>query len=275
MNKKIIISESEKEHIKKIQNLNEQDWVSLLLNKFGKDAPSSDNKTETDDVKSDDEKKTDTDSFKSDDVKSADSYMDEKSTGSVDSKWMKITKKVIDKFEGGYWNPECGHPTGGMGKSTETMFGLDRKNGGWDSKPCGQKFFGIIDNEKKKLGKSEFCKTWKHGYRGGSLENKLKELAATCMKESYDRNAGRFFNSELKKRVESNNRLLMHFSYACWNGSGFFQKFANSLKKGVSDGLSDKELVNLAIKDRKSTRLYHQDKVAAVITDKNLNSDLA
>jgi hypothetical protein len=28
---------------------------------------------------------------------------------------MTITKKVIDKLEGGYWNPKCGHPSSGMG----------------------------------------------------------------------------------------------------------------------------------------------------------------
>lgn len=186
--------------------------------------------------------------------------------GSVDDKWMNITKQVIDKFEGGYWNPECGHPTKGMGKSTETMFGLDRKNGGWDKSTCGKKFFGLIDAEKDKLGKSEFCKVWKHGYKGGSLENELKNIASSCMKDVYERNM-KTFPSEVKQKIESNPGLLIHFSYACWNGPGYFQTFAKSIKRGIEEKLSDDELIKLAIKDRKNSNLYHQDKVASVINN--------
>jgi hypothetical protein len=63
----------------------------------------------------------------------------------------------------------------------------------------------------------------------------------------------------------------MHFSYASWNGSGFFQKFAKSLDDGIKSGKSDEELVKQAISDRKSTNLYNQDKVASVMTSTNLN----
>ena len=63
----------------------------------------------------------------------------------------------------------------------------------------------------------------------------------------------------------------MHFSYASWNGPGFFQKFANSLNKAVKEGKSDKELLKQAIADRKNTGLIRQEKVAAVLTDPNLN----
>ena len=269
MNKRIIISESEKKHIKNIQKLDEQDWVTAILNKFGKDIIPGDKK-------SDDEK--------SDDEKSDDDFLETKSSGSVDSKWMKVTKKVIDKFEGGYWNGSTSknnsttkmgicsnHPNGSMGASTETMFGLDRYNGVIEKSPEGKEFFRIIDKQKKDLGMSQFCKKWKWLYRGGDLEDKLKTLAAKIMKQSYDRNAGNYFSPELKKRVESNDRLLMHFSYASWNGPGFFQKFAKSLNNAVKEGKSDKELLKQAIADRKNTGLIRQDKVAAVLTDPNLN----
>lgn len=186
----------------------------------------------------------------------------------VDSKWMDITTKVIDKLEGGYWNPKCDHPRSGMGKSTETLFGLDRYNGNIESTPEGQEFFSLIDKEKKELGKTGFCKKWKWLFRGGEKESKLKNLAAKIMKKRFDSNLKNFVeDEETKTRILSDPRLLMHMSYATWNGSGFFQKFANSLEDGVKRGLSDDELVDLAIKDRSQTRLLNKSKIEKVIRD--------
>jgi len=192
------------------------------------------------------------------------------SSGSVDSKWENITKKVIDEFEGGYWNPKCGHQTAGMGKSTETMFGLDRYNGNIESTPEGKEFFRLIDKEKTDLGMQQFCKTWKWLYRGGHLEDELKTLAAKIMKNQYDINSNNYFSPELRERVENNDSLLMHFAYASWNGPGFFKKFAKSLDDGVKSGKSDSELINQAISDRKNSVLLHQDKVASVMRSSDL-----
>ena len=36
----------------------------------------------------------------------------------------------------------------------------------------------------------------------------------------------------------------MHFSYASWNGPGYFKKFAKSLEDGVKSGKSDEELID-------------------------------
>jgi hypothetical protein len=274
MSKRLIITESEKNEIKGLYNINEQDKPGfgdaiMALLKKSEDESNSDDKPKTDDTKSDN---------------SDDSYLNDKTSGSVDSKWMKVTKKVIDKFEGGYWNGSTSknnqttklgicsnHPDGSMGASTETMFGLDRYNGSIEKTSDGQEFFRLIDKQKKDLGMAQFCKKWKWNYKGGELEDTLKNLAAKVMKHSYDRNAGNYFSPELRKRVESNDRLLMHFSYASWNGPGFFQKFAKSLNNAVKDGKSDKELLKQAIEDRKGTRLLRQEKVAAVLTDPNLN----
>jgi hypothetical protein len=248
MSKKLIITEEEKKDIKSLYNINEQisfdsiiDYLGDLLKNMGKEKPKPKSSVVT-------------------------------SSGSLDSKWVNVTKKVIDEFEGGYWNPKCGHTTKGMGVSTETMFGLDRKNGNIESAPEGKEFFRIIDKEKTDLGIKQFCKTWKHYYTGGQLEGTLKTLAAKIMKHQYDTNSKNYFtNPELRKRVEANDRLLMHFSYACWNGPGYFQKFAKSLEAGIKSGKSDEELVKQAISDRKNTNLYNQDKVASVMTSTNLN----
>ena len=255
MSKRIIITEEEKNEIKSLYNINEQGAGDILkgladtivnmikTGKFGDD----------------------------DNDENEDSYLNDINSGSVDSKWDKITKKVIDEFEGGYWNPKCGHTTKGMGISTETMFGLDRYNGDIESTPEGKEFFRIIDNEKTKLGMQQFCNTWKWNYRGGNLEDTLKTLASKIMKRQYDSNSKNYFSPELRKRVEANDRLLMHFSYASWNGPGYFKKFAKSMNDGINSGKSDSELVKQAISDRKNTSLLNQDKVASVMTSSGLD----
>jgi hypothetical protein len=251
MAKRFIITEDEKNNIKSLYKINEQAGAALtsladtILNmiktrNFGGDSSDSSDLTDLLNINS----------------------------GSVDSKWDSVTKKVIDEFEGGYWNPKCGHTTKGMGKSTETMFGLDRYNGNIESTPDGKEFFRIIDNEKTNPG---FCKTWTHNYRGGNLENTLKTLAAKIMKHQYDNNSKNYFSPELRARVEANDRLLMHFSYASWNGPGYFKKFAKSLDDGIKSGKSDSELVKQAISDRKNTSLLNQDKVASIMTSSDLN----
>lgn len=190
-------------------------------------------------------------------------YLDQSSSssnfvigGDVDSNWMSITEKVIDKFEGGYWNYwECkNHPYAKIyDNSGETLFGLDRKAGKIENiSPDGSEFFRLIDEEKKKLGMDRFCQVWKYNYRGGELEGKLKQLAAKVMKKIYDQNMRNYVkNNEVRKRIEGNSGLLLHMSYACWNGPGFFRKFANKIEEGVNNGLSDEELIDLVTKQRK------------------------
>ena len=201
------------------------------------------------------------------------------STSGGDSDFMDVTKKVIANFEGGYWNGSTtknesttklgickNHPKGSMGASTETMFGLDRYNGNIESSPEGKEFFKIIDNEKQKLGMDGFCKKWKWLYRGGENEEKLKELAAKIMKKSFDRNMSNFVKDQnVKDKIMKNKGLLVHMSYASWNGPGFFRKFANELTNAVKQGKSDSELINVAIQSRANTKLLNKDKVAAAI----------
>ena len=192
---------------------------------------------------------------------------------------MEITKKVIANFEGGYWNGSTSknestsklgicknHPKGSMGASTETMFGLDRYNGNIESTPEGKQFFEIIDNQKEELGMDAFCKKWKWLYRGGENEEELKELAAKIMKRSFDRNMSNFVkDQEVKDKIMKNKGLLVHMTYACWNGPGFFKKFANELTDAVKQGKSDSELIDVAINSRANTKLLNKDKVAAAI----------
>jgi len=181
-------------------------------------------------------------------------------TGGVDSVWKSFTDKIIDKFEGGYWNNDKTKPndkkcpkhpyTSISDNSGETMFGIDRRAGDWDNDSDGQAYFGLIDGEKEAAGSmDEFCKTWVWLYRGGKLEDELKLMASSMMRKSYERNK-KWLSSEALNEVEGNKRLMFHFAYACWNGSGFFQDFAEDINMAVNQGLSGDDLVNVAVNGR-------------------------
>lgn len=169
--------------------------------------------------------------------------------GPVNVNFLSITKKVIDKLEGGYYNPRW-HEGSGMGDSGETMFGMDRKHGisYRDSVP-GKKFWSIIDADKEKKGK----KVWKHYYRGGQLESELTQLAAQQIEPKYYELKKKYLSDEAEKLVDSNPKLIFHFSYACWNGPGFFKLFAKKINDAVKKGITDPdELVEVAINSRKN-----------------------
>ena len=183
-----------------------------------------------------------------------------KSRLSVSSVWNSFTDKIIDKFEGGYWNNDTTkprnkkcvkHPNDPMyDNSGETMFGIDRRAGNWDSDPKGREFFELIDNEKENYeNMEEFCQTWRWNYKGGSLQSELKSRAGDLMLTVYENNKD-VFTPEALEEVESNKRLLFHFAYACWNGSGVFQSFAEDINDAVESGLSGDELVDVAIESR-------------------------
>jgi hypothetical protein len=181
-----------------------------------------------------------------------------KSSGSVESKWNNVTKKVIDEFEGGYWNHwQCkNHPYAAMYRNSgETLFGLDRKAGNIENlAPEGKEFFKIIDDDKKKLGMSNFCKKWTYNYRGGELEERLKDLASKIMFGEYQKNMSNYVKDpETKKRIENNEGLLLHMSYATWNGPGHFNKFAKKIDTAVKEGKSDDELIEIAKNNRTNT----------------------
>lgn len=269
MSRKLIITESEKNNIKSLYNIKEDSEsfadgiLDLVFNP--KNTQTTDNK----DVETTNDTTYDIDEL----------------SGSVDENWMKITKKVIDKLEGGYWNPIC-TPSSRMGKSTETMFGLDRYNGNIESTNSGKEFFRLIDNEKTRLGATSkkrligdrlkwsnmgnFCSTWSYNYKGGPLEEKLKTLAAKIMKERYDNDSKNYLTPEAKKVVESNPNLLLHFSYATWNGSGYFKNFAKTINNEVKKGTLTPKLIDLAISDRKNTGLLNKQKVEDAIRNPNI-----
>jgi peptidoglycan hydrolase-like protein with peptidoglycan-binding domain len=185
-----------------------------------------------------------------------------KSIIDVDSIWKTFTDKIIDNFEGGYWNNDVtkpkserciNHPSDPMyDNSGETMFGIDRRAGGWDNTPEGKEFFALIDDEKKTYDNMlEFCNTWTWNYDGGPLKSELKSKAGDLMLSAYNRNK-RFLSPKALQEIESNKKLLFHFAYACWNGSGYFQDFADEINDAVDSGLTGDDLVDIAIDSRNS-----------------------
>ncbi len=163
-------------------------------------------------------------------------------SGPVDFK--DATIKVINKFEGGYYNPRW-HKSSGMGDSGETMFGIDRKHGIDENySPAAKKFWTLIDKNKSR-------KVWKHYHRGGELETQLTELAAEIMQSPFRRNMNDFFTPQAKKIVENDYNLTFNFIYATWNGSLWFKRFASVINEAVSDGITDpRKLIKMAIKKR-------------------------
>ncbi len=158
--------------------------------------------------------------------------------------------KVIDTLEGGYYHPNMvkdGRLKSSykMGKSGETMMGMDRKYGaGFAKTSAGKEFWGLMD-------KANASQNWKHNYMGGSLENKLKNLVADMIKPEYDSLSSKYLNSKAREIVKKSPDLTFNFIYATWNGPGWFQTFAKKINEAVDSGITNpSELTKVAIKAR-------------------------
>jgi|688.fasta_scaffold53232_2 hypothetical protein len=171
------------------------------------------------------------------------------SSGPVSVNFVDIAKKVINKLEGGYYNPKW-HKGSGLGDSGETMFGMDRKHGvDYRNSPEGQRFWKIIDDDKKKKGK----KVWHHYYRGGELEQVLTNLASKQIEPRYYQWKKKYLSNDAEKIVDRTPKLIFHFAYACWNGEGFFRLFSKKINKSVEKGITDPDkLVKVALDSRKN-----------------------
>jgi hypothetical protein len=159
------------------------------------------------------------------------------------------TDKIIEDLEGGYYNPSW-HYNSKMGKSGETLFGLDRKHGGHlNTTPEGLEFWKLVDQNKNK-------DVWKYNYKPtGSLGERLRNLLSRILEKSYDNLSKKYLNPESIKIVNSDPKLKFHFIYATWNGPGFFQKFANKLNNRIGNQniLNPNELFKLSMQDRRDS----------------------
>lgn len=180
---------------------------------------------------------------------------------------MDITKYgnlIIDRLEGGYFHPDMyakdpGFFSGRGDKynatidkayknSGETMFGFDRKNGGNLNKKASMvEFWKLVDQYYtshhgdlnwwgEKGGK---FRTGKASGVPSSVGDRLRQLAVATMAEQLNTLANSYLKPEAKKVVFNDPRLFVQFLYACWNGPGNFQKFAEVMNKAYAAGTRD------------------------------------
>lgn len=256
--KKIIITEKQYKFLEENYKITEQTENEKIFSKFINMVKDTTKQKSSPDTSPDTGTTPDTENEDNDDGETID--YDTENLSSTGDKFMDVTRKVIEKFEGGYWNPICAkypgtrHPpkTGAYKDSGETMYGLDRVAGNIENLSSeGKEFFTLIDKEKQKLGEETFCRTWIWNYIPPEpLKSKLINLASATMKKGYNNNEKYFFKGNTKKVVDSSRALLLHFSYATWNGPWFFQQFANTINKGVAEGKPIKSLIELAKQDR-------------------------
>ena len=150
--------------------------------------------------------------------------------------------------------------------SGETMFGIDRKNGGAiNTTAAGRRFWSIIDNAGARS-------SWPWNYMGGSLRQTLKDAAADIMYPEYERMASKYLTPKSKSIVDSDDRLLFNFIYATWNGEGWFRRFSSDFNDAVKSGVINKDqLVQVVLKSRleSSTSLIRQTgaKIASILSN--------
>jgi hypothetical protein len=189
-----------------------------------------------------------------DDSKTQDSEDDETETSTSDTEYNKLSttdfekqvNKVIDNLEGGYYHPNMNKSD--MGKSGETMMGMDRKHGtGFAQTSAGKEFWKLIDDANAK-------NNWKHYYMGGPLESRLRKLVVKMIQPEYERLSNSYLSKEAREIVNKSPNLMFHFIYSTWNGSGWFQKFAKKINEAVDKGVTKiSDLESIAMKSRKES----------------------
>lgn len=155
-------------------------------------------------------------------------------------KFSYLTGIVIDNFEGGYYHPNMlpsfkPSDQDKLRASGETMFGLDRKAGAQLAKyPEWKVFWDAIDYNQMVSGK------WKYNSRGGEIAGKLKDLCSAIMFKWFSELAKKYILLGSMDEIANDDRLIIHFAYACWNGEGWYKKFAEALNNAIAKFPNDR-----------------------------------
>jgi len=163
-----------------------------------------------------------------------------------------VTKQVIANLEGGYYNPAY-HGTGDARYNTsgETMFGIDRKNGGTiNTSKAGVEFWKLIEEAQK-------TKKWKWNYvPPDPLQTQLVDLAVQMIEPGYNDFIKRYVESKTNGKqvsdiINQDGRLKFNFVYGAWNGPGWFQGYSNKVVAAYNSGKkTPDELVKVFIAAR-------------------------
>ena len=170
------------------------------------------------------------------------------------SEFQDAINKIIDGLEGGYYHPDMKkrNPSkfSAMGKSGETMFGMDRRHGNQEKYAAGQEFWRLIDSQNASAN-------WSYNYKlqdNPQLAGQLKNLIGDIMKPLFDNYANKYLTPEAKNIVLGNPPLYFNFVYATWNGPNWFKKFAKKINDSVSQGVTDPNaLADLAVQSRRDS----------------------
>lgn len=165
-------------------------------------------------------------------------------------------KIIIDKFEGGYFNP--GMPEGSdpvYARSGETMMGIDRLRSSYETDTDeGREFWEIIDANSGWAEESDGEEKWTYNYRGGDLEAQLTDLVSRIMEPQHNKNFDAYLSTKAKQIVNNDYNLTFHFIRATWNGSGWFQYFARKIDEAIVNGITNpEELMSVAMDSRINT----------------------
>ncbi len=162
----------------------------------------------------------------------------------MNKRYYNLADLIISNIEGGYYSPSR-HYSDAMGISGETMFGIDRKHGGaYNSSEAGEKFWAIIDQNSA---------SWAYNYKGGTHETELKRLAAEIIYPFFDKYFKEYLTPKAQKIAKKSDRILLHFFYSCWNGVGWFKKFAEDFNNQVNKTHNISELEKSCILARKNS----------------------
>ena len=183
-------------------------------------------------------------------------------------RFIAITQIVIDHFESGYFHPNMTKrmsqtDRNRLAASGETMYGLDRKAGIELAKfnPEWTEFWALID-------KADAKTRWDHYYMGDpAIRPRLKELAASIMFRWFNELSRRYLTSSSIEKIAKDDRLILHFAYACWNGPGWFQKYGIALKEATG---TRNEIFNKAIQAR--TQAVSKNKLGILVANQTIRN---
>jgi hypothetical protein len=181
--------------------------------------------------------------------------------------FQEVCYAVINNLEGGYFHPNMlkdgrvkdskGYMTGidpktgkkipGIKPSGETMYGLDRINGGAAVGSCNacKQFWGLLD-------KANAPNTWDWLHiPPDPLKSQLINLAVQIMEPLFNSSMKSFVRKDIQDVIKSDGRLYFNFVYAQWNGPGWFQGFAKEITSAYDRGTKDPEaLATLFVRRR-------------------------
>jgi len=188
-----------------------------------------------------------------------------------------LVQAIVDNLEGGYYHPVHAYNPKTKkiyddysiyNNSGETLYGIDRYAGNTEGLRKGPKndtgvdFWDAVDaisgygayGNAARYYKTKTWKikeypaiknAWSHYYMPKKSDKGYDTLQKNLQKyitSQYTQFSKSYFGSHpVGKLVENDGRLKFMYYRATWNGVGYFQKYANNLKKVYDSGVTDIE----------------------------------